>query len=175
MTMPSVSPRRVRVTVPHDGAGTHTLLVALPIDDSLLADPAQDRDVVREVARLARSALIRHRARAVLARVCADLGVTEVQLRSRRRDRQLTALRCEAARRMRAVGLSTPAIGAALDRDHTTVLWMLGRARRPADADSTCEVCGVPTVAGSRWCAIGGCPEQETAPRWSWSQQRGIA
>lgn len=171
MTSPSVLSQRVRVTVPHDGAGTHTLLVALPVDDAWLADADQDREIVREVARLARQTLRAHRARMLLVEVCEQLGCTDVELRSRRRDPQLTDLRRAAARRMRDAGLSTPVIGAALDRDHTTVLWLLGRTARPTDdAELTCEDCDRSTLAGSRWCGVGRCVNPSVY-RWSWSRK----
>jgi hypothetical protein len=60
------------------------------------------------------------------------LGLPRGALWSRARDRQTVAIRHAACRLLHEAGLSYPAIGAMLDRDHTTVLHG-ARSARPAD------------------------------------------
>lgn len=74
---------------------------------------------------------------AVLAEVLAQAGITREHFFSGGRHRSLVNVRtvAVAALRMR-LGLSTPAIGAVVELDHTTVLYHLDRcARTPALLD----------------------------------------
>lgn len=61
MNTPAEAPRPgpVSVSVPHDGEGTMTLVVALEIAEDLLDDPAGRRRAVARIAELARGALER--------------------------------------------------------------------------------------------------------------------
>lgn len=78
--------------------------------------------------------------RAILAECAAKHGITVNDLlhdRKRSRRALLVAARRECARRLRLErNLSTPQIGALLRRDHTSVLYLLGRLKsKPVPAD----------------------------------------
>lgn len=47
-------------TVPHGGPGTHTLVVAVEIDDQVLADPSRWREVLDDLASRAQAVLRAH-------------------------------------------------------------------------------------------------------------------
>lgn len=64
---------------------------------------------------------------AVLRRVAAECGTTAEMTRGVRRDRAARLARERAIREMRDFGASTLEIGRAVGRDHTTVLYYLGR------------------------------------------------
>lgn len=62
--------------------------------------------------------------------VCRSHGITLGQLTGCRRVKNFVEPRKEAAKRLRAVGLSTTQIAKILNRDHTTVMYLLGMLKR---------------------------------------------
>ena len=65
-------------------------------------------------------------------------GLTMEDIRSRAKPRHLVEARRELAAVMRARGMSLSAIGRAMDRDHTTILTLLGgKVRKRAPASET--------------------------------------
>ena len=67
----------------------------------------------------------------VLVAVAAQYGVDVAALREPTRTRWIVAARTDAARRLRAMGLSLKEIGGMLARDHSTVYHMLKKGGRP--------------------------------------------
>jgi chromosomal replication initiation ATPase DnaA len=67
----------------------------------------------------------------LLKEVAAEFGVSVEALRGPRRDRPYPAIRGEFCRRAMAMErYSTTQIGLAINRDHTTVIYALGRQKR---------------------------------------------
>lgn len=64
-----------------------------------------------------------------LAMVCREHGVTPKELFSENRQRHLVDARAKLARKLSAKGLGPAAIGRLMNRDHSTILYLL---RRPA-------------------------------------------
>lgn len=62
--------------------------------------------------------------------VAHDFGVSEAALRGPSRMRDLSKIRQEFCLRAHVLGYSTPEIGRVLNRDHTSVLYLLGRLER---------------------------------------------
>lgn len=116
--------------VPHGGAGTHTLGVAVEVDDAMLDDPGRDDEILERLTDLAREELVEWRARKIVARVIHGLGVTLDELRMPDRNSEITKLRHELMLRLREAGWSYPRIGWLLARDHTTVMHGCRRARQ---------------------------------------------
>lgn len=62
---------------------------------------------------------------AVLIKICDAYGISLPQLLSHRRDMTFVTARVECAKKLRAMGLSLPRIGKIMNRDHTTILYLL--------------------------------------------------
>lgn len=75
----TATPSSVSVPVPHDGPGTHTLLVAIPVDDRLLADPGRHAEIVDAVVlEVVRTLGVQSRLRVLPPAVpCARCGKAE--------------------------------------------------------------------------------------------------
>lgn len=69
-----------------------------------------------------------------------ELGFSPVDVRGRCRERKFVKVRVQLAMELRDIGHSFPKIGHALGgRDHTTVMWYLGKIkRRPAKRAPLC-------------------------------------
>lgn len=67
----------------------------------------------------------------VFQAACAEFKQNPDLIRSRRRQAPLVIERKKVAHKMREAGFSTPIIGEIMDRDHTSILYMLGRLNRP--------------------------------------------
>ena len=80
-------------------------------------------------------------AQIVAGEECVKAGVTMADVRGKRRRSRIVAIRRRIARRLRNETLLTyPAIGRVINRNHTTVLSLLGVKRAPAVMLTTCEV-----------------------------------
>ena len=66
----------------------------------------------------------------VLSKVAKDFGLTLAQLRGRGTTKWVVRARVEASFQLRALGLSLSEVGLQLDRDHTTILYLL--RKRPS-------------------------------------------
>lgn len=80
---------------------------------------------MRERIAMQRTRNIRRRSRLVeevLRAICQEYGIGRISLLGRTRLRTVAQARGEACRRLRALGLSFPRIGWALNLDHTTVM-----------------------------------------------------
>ena len=69
-------------------------------------------------------------ARAIIREVAATCAVTPGNIFTRCRTRAAVHARIEIAKRLRDRGYSTPQIGRVLNRDHTTIVYYLGTAKR---------------------------------------------
>jgi len=69
-------------------------------------------------------------ARAIIREVAATCAVAPANIFTRCRTRAAVHARIEIAKRLRARGYSTPQIGRVLNRDHTTIVYYLGTAKR---------------------------------------------
>ena len=78
-----------------------------------------------------RESWVRHDPDVMLYQMCHELGVSVWRVRSRSRDRKLVMVRRDIAHRLREAGHSFPAIGKALNRDHTSIMHLLGKTKRP--------------------------------------------
>lgn len=116
----------VRVCIPHDGHGTHTLLIALPLDDRLL-DGADDERIVAEVARLTRQVLTERRERRVVGWLVGQTGYSLDELRAHDRTPEKVQARDEVAWGLRQAGWTLQRIGRLLARDHTSIMAGLAR------------------------------------------------
>lgn len=153
------------IAVPHRGRGTHTLVVAVEIDDTRLADPSLDGDLVAHIAELIRPVLAERRGANDALQLLDDRQVTLAELRAYDRDPHVTATRQDVAQLLRQAGWTLPDIGRLLHRDHTTVLAMLRRqAERAPTPSATCEDCDQPSMpGGGRWCLT--CFQRQAARR----------
>lgn len=66
-------------------------------------------------------------ARDIVREVAAQYGVDEARILGKCRKEKVFRARIEIAKRLDARGYSTPRIGAILNKDHTTILFYLGR------------------------------------------------
>lgn len=66
----------------------------------------------------------------IVENVCLQFGITSKMLTGRGHFKILVEPRRQVAKRLRALGMSTPEIAAVLNRDHTTVLSLLGMLKR---------------------------------------------
>lgn len=144
----------VNVGIPHAGEGTHTLVIALELDDQALSDPGLEQRVLDRVAELIRPVLDERRSGPVADAFLATCGVTLDDMRAYDKSREITEIRHELMLLLRRHGWSYPRIGELLHRDHTTVMAGVRKAEQRARSRS-CEECGEPALAGGRWCA--GC------------------
>lgn len=71
------------------------------------------------------------RARAIIRQVAAACGVSPKRIVSRERTDAVVYARMEVARRLDGFGYSSSRIGEMLCRDHTTILFYLGRGKKP--------------------------------------------
>lgn len=121
----------VTTYVPHAGEGTHTLVIAVEISDTLLTSRARDHELQEHVRQLVADALAEHRAGPTpmhMATIC--VGVVSRQydrwpdeLTSRSHNPEVVRARMEAMwLAYRRAGLSYSEAGRLFDRDHTTVL-----------------------------------------------------
>lgn len=62
--------------------------------------------------------------------MCKRMGYDVREVRGESRVRRYVMFRTEMAESLRLCGFSYPAIGHALNRDHSTVMWILGRTGR---------------------------------------------
>lgn len=69
-------------------------------------------------------------ARAIIREVAATCAVAPANIFTRCRTRAAVHARIEIAKRLRARGYSMPQIGRVLNRDHTTIVYYLGGAKR---------------------------------------------
>jgi chromosomal replication initiation ATPase DnaA len=80
-------------------------------------------------------------AQIVAGEECARAGVTMADVRGKRRRDRIVAIRRAIARRLRNETLLTyPEIGRVINRDHSTVLSLLGVHRVPVVRLTTCGV-----------------------------------
>lgn len=89
-----------------------------------------------------------------VAAACRRLGVSPARLRSPRRDTRAVDARCVVAKLLRdgGWGLSLPEIGRLLNRDHTTVINLLGRCEQSPRLMVDVETC---------WMRLNGMPDPE--------------
>lgn len=66
----------------------------------------------------------------IIQEVARERGVDPSQLTRPCRIKKVFRARAEVARRLDALGYSTPRIGAVLGHDHTTIFYYLGRGKR---------------------------------------------
>ena len=70
------------------------------------------------------------RIEAIQLRICAKHKITLEELTGERRHKELVQARHEAIREVYySTGASTPVIGRAFNRDHTSILWVVGRVK----------------------------------------------
>jgi hypothetical protein len=141
------------VTVPHAGPGTHTLLVAIEVDDRDLARPDLLDDVLTRVRELATPVLAERHDQAVdhLIRDVLDQHQVDLdQVRAKSREVRIVRARRHVCWVLRQAGWSFPRIGQFIERDHTTVM----HAIRSYDGvqNESCEECGADPLGGGRWC-----------------------
>jgi chromosomal replication initiation ATPase DnaA len=74
-------------------------------------------------------------AHGIVAEVARRHGISAERLCSRMRERHLAAAREEAIWMLRQRGLSTLVIGAAMNRDHSTVVYTLAKLRKRMESD----------------------------------------
>ena len=144
----------VTVSLPPAGPGSHTLLVAIEIDDQALADAQLPGRVLDRVRELIEPVLARRRAAVSCDQLLADRGLTLDELRSRDRSRELVEARQDVALALRRAGWTLTAIGKLLHRDHTTVIHGLRRAEAREDGPAGCEHdgCDLEALGGGRFC-----------------------
>lgn len=144
----------VTVQLPHAGAGTQTLCVAIEVPDELLTDPTLPDQVLFRVAELIEPILGRRRAAATGDDLLRRRGVTLDQLRARDRDPDLSRTRQDLALLLRRNGWTLTAIGKLLHRDHTTVLHAIRRAEAREGGPATCAhpQCDLEALGGGRHC-----------------------
>lgn len=149
----------VTVTVPDAGPGTHTLLVAIEVEDHDLARADLLDDVLERVRAVTEPVLAGRRDQAVdhLVRDVLDQHQVDLdQLRAKSRQVRIVRARRHLAWVLREAGWSFPRIGKFLDRDHSTVMHAVRQyeqlQRRDETDNDACEVCGAEPVGGGRWC-----------------------
>lgn len=142
----------VTVGVPHAGADTHTLVVAVEIDDRMLGRPDLHQQLLDRIAPLVADALAPHTAdRQTALALCHDLEVPADRIFSGRADRGTAHARQELCRRLHDDhGWTLHRIGRCIGRDHTTVLDGVRQARKRLVCDT--DGCDQPSLAGGRWC-----------------------
>lgn len=69
-------------------------------------------------------------AKAIILEVAAKFGLTVRMIRGDSRFREIVIARAEIARRLSRRGYSSPRIAAILGKNHTTILYYLGRGKR---------------------------------------------
>ncbi len=67
---------------------------------------------------------------AIIKRVAAERYISVEAIRGKSRDRYVYQARQDIAKELYDLGLSTTQIGKYLNRDHTTILYMMGRLNR---------------------------------------------
>jgi hypothetical protein len=150
----------MKVDIPHAGEGTHTLTIAIEVDDTVLADPQLPRRILDRVSKLIEPILAERRAVFVGDRFLTEHGVTLDDLRRYDRREETLVVRQDLALLLRRHGWSYPRIGRLLYRDHTTIMHSVKAAearevestrRRPGRPERTCEDCSDKSVGGP-WC-----------------------
>lgn len=99
-------------------------------------------------------------ARQIINEVAETYGVSPEMIVSERRSLNLVAARKDIAEMLDARGYTSPQIGRALNRDHTTVIYYLGRAKRKARP----ALIGPITKAVARGRGWRPPPKKETPP-----------
>lgn len=123
----------VNVGIPHAGEGTHTLVIALEVDDRLVADHVRHHEIYARVWELTVDALAKgvttpgpsrpQLATVAIGAVARQHGLLPEELTGRSRARHIIPARQEAMWMVhRRAGLPLTATGDLFDRDHTTVL-----------------------------------------------------
>lgn len=125
------APGQTSTLIPHAGPGTHTLVIAVEIDDAVLIDPSQHHLIIERAHELVCEALADTNGgttRAQLAAVAIGAiarqhKVLPEEITGRSLSRKITPIRQEAMWMVnRRAGLSLTETGRLFDRDHTTVL-----------------------------------------------------
>ena len=123
----------VDVTVPHAGEGTHTIVVALEVNDTFVADHARHHEIYARVWELTVEALAKgtgtagpsrtQLATVAIGAVARQHGLLPEELTGRSQSRRIIPARQDAMWIVhRRAGLPLTAAGALFGRDHTTVL-----------------------------------------------------
>lgn len=146
------------VTVPHAGEGTHTLVVAIEVDDLELARTDLIDDVLEQVRGLTEPLLTERRDQALHGLVEHVLELHQVDLeaiRAKTRDVDAVRARRHLCAELRRAGWSFPQIGRFVQRDHSTVMHAIAQheqAQRGEQGNRWCEDCGQDALGGGRWC-----------------------
>lgn len=113
----------VRVTIPHAGQGTHSLVFAVEVDDSSLAfDDGLVNLLCERFRAEAQRVIDYHRNGQQLELFLHDCRFSLADLRAYDRRAGVSAARNELMWRLRQAGWSFPRIGRLLHRDHSTVM-----------------------------------------------------
>ena len=143
--------------IPHGGAGTHTLAIAIEVPNDMIDDPDLLADILQRVEELVVPVIgkagtdFRHNQdRETAAQVAADLDVETWRIFSPELSRQVAHARQEMFRRLHdRHGWSLSRIGRCVGRDHTTVLHGVRQARKRLCSE---EGCDSRSMGGGRWC-----------------------
>jgi hypothetical protein len=139
----------VNISIPHAGPGTHTLTIAIEVDDTVLDDPQLSRRILDRVSKLIEPMLAERRAAFVGDSFLTEHGMTLDDLRRYDGREEVSRVRQDLALLLRRHGWSYPRIGRLLFRDHTTIMHSVKAAEA---REVVCEACDRPSMGRGRWC-----------------------